>query len=211
MVLGSPWTEASRGQTCCASTRDSLLAGPRHSGVSGLRESLSVGPCALACGCQGQAILLVEQAAAGAKGGWGLERPSERDSTWVTGCPMYLSQQLLVPGPVALGVQGHEGSWEKSGRVAGPEKNQQRRGGTGAQPGGASWAPGGQSWGRARASEAEPMRSPNNTQRSPLGGPWSLDGAHDPKTEDRREKQNLTKETPGRQTTQWSRSMSRGM
>lgn len=141
-----------------------------------------MGPCALACGCQGQAILLVEQAAAGAKGGWGLERPSERDSTWVTGCPMYLSQQLLVPGPAALGVQGHEGSWEKSGRVAGPEKNQQRRGGTGAQPGGA---------------EAEPMRSPNNTQRSPLGGPWSLDGARDQKTEDRREEQNLTKETPG--------------
>lgn len=40
------------------------------------------------------------------------------------------------------------------------------------------------------------MRSPNNTQRSPLGGPWSLDGARDQKTEDRREKQNLTKETP---------------
>lgn len=111
-----------------------------------------MGPCVLACGCQGQAILLVEQAAAGAKGGWGLERPSERDSTWVTGCPMYLSQQqLLVPGPAALGVQGHEGSWEKSGRVAGPEKKQQRRGGTGAVVHHELWV------GRAGA-EQEPLR-----------------------------------------------------
>ena len=115
-----------------------------------------MGPCALACGCHGRAILLVKQAAAGAKGGWGLKRPSEQDGTRVTACPMHLSQQLLVPGPAALGVQGREGrnqgSWEKGGHVVGPEKNQQKRGGTGAQPCGASRVPGGQSWGRAGAS-----------------------------------------------------------
>lgn len=45
-----------------------------------------MGPCALACGCHGWAILLIEQAAAGAEGGWGHERPSGSETAFGSPC-----------------------------------------------------------------------------------------------------------------------------
>lgn len=180
-MLGSPWTEASRGQAGCASTWDSLLAGPRDSGASRLRESLSVGLCALACGCHGRAILLVEQAAAGAEGGWASRGPSSETAlgSLPALCTSVSSSLCLDLQP--WGFRGVREGTRAPGRRAGMWLGQRKTSRSGEALEHSQAVHHGLQVGRAGAEreplpEPEPMRSPNNTRRSPLGRPWSLDG-----------------------------------